>query len=80
MKPSMFAAPAQVSLCAGFQPPVIAELSTRCGGRRLKSAKARNRGGGWCDESAAGYGDFATAGASRRSARRERGNWFAASL
>jgi len=30
-------------------------------GRRLKSAKARNRGGGWYDGSAAGYGDFATA-------------------
>jgi len=31
--------------CAGFRPPAIAELPTRSGGRRLKSAKARNRGG-----------------------------------
>jgi hypothetical protein len=36
-------------------------LTMRCGGRRLKSAKARNRGGGWYDGSAADYGDFATA-------------------
>jgi hypothetical protein len=38
---------------------VIPELSTRCGGRRLKSAKARNRGGGWYGGSAAGYGELA---------------------
>jgi len=36
------------------------DLTTRSGGRRLKSAKARNRGGGWYDESAAGYGDLDT--------------------
>jgi len=38
---------------------VIAELSGGSSGRRLKSAKAGNRGGGWCDGSAAGYGDLA---------------------
>jgi hypothetical protein len=32
---------------------------TRSGGRRPKSAKARNRGGRWCDSSAARYGDLA---------------------
>jgi len=37
------------------------DLTTCCGGRRLKSAKARNRGGGWYDGSAAGYGDLAAA-------------------
>jgi len=42
-----------------FQPPAIVGLCTRCDGRRLKSAKARNRGGGWYDGSAAGYGDLA---------------------
>src|SRR6516164_8605753 len=30
------------------------DLTTRGDGRRLKSAKARNRGGEWCDGSAAG--------------------------
>ena len=30
-------------------------------GRRLNSAKARNRGGGWYDGSTAGYGDLAAA-------------------
>jgi hypothetical protein len=49
----------EVCSCAGFQPPVIPELTTRCGGRRLKSAKARNRGGGWYGGSAAGYGELA---------------------
>jgi hypothetical protein len=38
------------------------DLTTRSGGRRLKSAKARNRGGGWNDASAAGYGDLAARG------------------
>jgi len=37
------------------------DLTTRCGGRRLKSAKARNRGGEWYDGSTAGYGDLAPA-------------------
>jgi hypothetical protein len=36
---------AYVGFCVGFQPPVITELSTHSSGRRLKSAKARNRGG-----------------------------------
>jgi hypothetical protein len=35
-----------VGFCVGFRPPVITELSSHCCGRRLKSAKARNRGGG----------------------------------
>jgi hypothetical protein len=35
------------------------DLTARWDGRRLKSAKARNRGGGWYDGSAAGYGDLA---------------------
>jgi len=30
------------------------DLTTRSGGRRPKSAKARNRGGGWCGGGAAG--------------------------
>jgi len=34
-------------------------LSTRAGGRRPKSAKARNRGGGLCGGGAAGYGELA---------------------
>jgi len=33
----------------------------RFGGRRLKSAKARNRGGEWYDSRAADYGDLAKA-------------------
>jgi hypothetical protein len=37
------------------------DLATRSGDRRPKSAKARNRGGGWYDGSAAGYGDLTTA-------------------
>jgi hypothetical protein len=36
-------------------------LTTRFGGRRLKSAKARNRGGEWYDGRTAGYGDLAKA-------------------
>src|SRR2546428_719029 len=36
------------------------DLSARSDDRRLKSAKARNRGGGWYDGSAAGYGDLGT--------------------
>jgi len=30
--------------CAGFRTPAMTRLATRWGGRRLKSAKARNRG------------------------------------
>ena len=56
---SLFCCTASVRFCIGFRPPVIAELSGGSSGRRLKSAKAGNRGGGWCDGSAAGYGDLA---------------------
>jgi len=58
-KARVFAAIAHSRYCIGFRPPVIAELSGGSSGRRLKSAKAGNRGGGWCDGSAAGYGDLA---------------------
>jgi hypothetical protein len=37
------------------------DLTTRCGDRRLKSAKARNRGGEWYDGRSADYGDLAKA-------------------
>jgi hypothetical protein len=63
-------------LCAGFQPPVITELTTRCCDRRLKSAKARNRGGGWYDGSVADYGDLAVACERKRDVRRSRSNCF----
>jgi hypothetical protein len=33
-----------VGSCAGFSDAGMTMLSTRCGGRRPKSAKARNRG------------------------------------
>jgi hypothetical protein len=36
--------PREGQLCAGFRTPVMTRLATRWGGRRLKSAKARNRG------------------------------------
>jgi hypothetical protein len=39
--------------CAGFQLPAMTRLSACSGGRRLKSAKAGNRGG-WGTDSAAG--------------------------
>jgi hypothetical protein len=35
-----------VSSCAGFRTPAPTMPTTRSGGRRPKSAKARNRGGG----------------------------------
>jgi hypothetical protein len=62
--------------CVGFRPPAITNLSTRCCGRRLKSAKAGNRGGGWYDGSAAGYGDLIGRLEERRVARRSRSHWF----
>jgi hypothetical protein len=40
----------------GLLPPAIAELSMRSDRRRLNSAKALNRGGGWCDGSVMGIG------------------------
>jgi hypothetical protein len=55
----MIIAMRNVSSCAGFWPPALAMLTTRSGGRRAKSAKARNRGGGWYAGSGAGYGDLA---------------------
>ncbi len=39
--------------CAGFRLPAMTNLSTRSGGRRPKSAKARNRGR-WGSGGAAG--------------------------
>ena len=42
-----------VCSCAGFRLPAMTNLSTRSGGRRPKSAKARNRGQ-WCSGGAAG--------------------------
>src|SRR4029077_8490449 len=39
--------------CAGFRLPAVTTGSTRSGGRRPKSAKARNRGQ-WCSGGAAG--------------------------
>jgi hypothetical protein len=48
------------SAIQGFRPPVITKLSTPSGGRRPKSAKARNRGRRECDSSAAAYGNLAT--------------------
>jgi hypothetical protein len=47
-------------------------LTTRSFGRRPKSAKARNRGGGWYGGGAAGYGDLA-ARSSARVMKRGRG-------
>ena len=47
------AASAHGRLCAGFRLPAMTNLSTRSGGRRPKSAKARNRGQ-WCSGGAAG--------------------------
>ena len=41
------------------------DLAARCGGRRPKSAKARNRGNGWYGVSAAGYGELATSSGAR---------------
>ena len=49
----LFAATAHVRFCAGFRLPAMTNLSTRSGGRRPKSAKARNRGQ-WCSGGAAG--------------------------
>ena len=40
-----FAASAYVGFCAGFRTPATTDLATRSGGRRPKSAKARNRVG-----------------------------------
>jgi hypothetical protein len=44
---------ADVAYCAGFRLPAMTNLSKRSGGRRPKSAKARNRGQ-WCSGGAAG--------------------------
>jgi hypothetical protein len=55
----LFVAVHEVCCCAGFQPPVVTELSTHFPERRLKSAKARNRGGREGGGGAAGYGDLA---------------------
>ena len=49
----LFAAARNVGFCAGFRLPAMRNLSTRSGGRRPKSAKARNRGQ-WCSGGAAG--------------------------
>jgi hypothetical protein len=43
----------EVRFCAGFRLPAMTNLSKRSGGRRPKSAKARNRGQ-WCSGGAAG--------------------------
>ena len=49
----LYAATHEFRKCAGFRLPAMTNLSTRSGGRRPKSAKARNRGQ-WCSGGAAG--------------------------
>jgi hypothetical protein len=54
----------------------MTRLATRWGGRRLKSAKARNPGK-WGTAGAAGYGDLAAASGWTRLDRNARPNRFA---
>src|ERR1700730_104833 len=49
-------------------------LTTRSGGRRPKSAKARNRGGGWVGRWCGRYGDLATGREFATAIRLDRGH------
>src|SRR5262249_22700513 len=49
----LFTAVHFIRYCAGFRPRAITIASAHSGGRRSKSAKARNRGGGWYDDGSA---------------------------
>jgi hypothetical protein len=65
----------RVASCAGFSDAGMTTSSTGCGGRRPRSAKARNRGrwAGWCSGR---YGDLAAGSGLRRLERSGRRNRF----